>query len=242
MKNNYVIPTDEQGNTSENKIEISIDGSAICSMKKSEFLESATLGTLPLKLGDYSTDSATLNLTLKEAKSIENLMESEPLPIKYSVEYTNDIHSNINELGIVSVVALILIIMFVYLIIKYKLKGIISWASIVGYISLLLLVLRYTKLNISISAIVSIILMAIVQFIYLVKLLSNKKINSKIFNEEIIEFSKMIIPAFLMSAIIAFANIIEISGFGMVIFWGIILFEIFNNIITRSILTNVKNK
>ena len=37
-------------------------------------------------------------------------------------------------------------------------------------------------------------------------------------------------------------NIVEISNFGMVIFWGLILFELFNNIITRAIFTNAKNK
>lgn len=242
IKNNYVVPTDEEGNATENNIEISIDGSAICSMTETEFLESAVLGSLPLKLGDYSTDTTSLNSTLNEANSIKNLMESEPLPITYSVNYTNDIHSNVSELGVISVMAVILIVMFAYLIIKHKFKGIISGVNILGYLSLLLLVLRYTKVQISIAAIVSIAVVAIIQFIYLIKLLDNKKISSKVFTDETIEFSKMIIPAFLMSIVIAFANITEISGFGMVIFWGIILFEIFNNIITRAILTNVKNK
>lgn len=242
IKNNYVVPTDEEGNAKENNIEISIDGSAICSMTETEFLETAVVGSLPLKLGDYSTDTASLNSTLSEANSIKNLMESEPLPITYSVNYTNDIHSNISELGVISVMAVILIAMLVYLVFKYKFKGIISWASILGYLSLLLLVIRYVKVEISIAAIVSLVVVAIIQFIYLIKLLDNKKISSKVFNNETIEFSKMIIPVFLMSVVIAFANITEISGFGMVIFWGIILFEIFNNIITRAILTNVKNK
>ena len=106
----------------------------------------------------------------------------------------------------------------------------------------MLLVLRYTNVQISIASIVSMVVMLILQFIYLIKLLNNKKVNSKTFTDETIEFTKMLIPAFIMSVVIAFANILEISGFGMVIFWGIILFEIFNNIITRAILTNVKNK
>ena len=104
------------------------------------------------------------------------------------------------------------------------------------------MVLRYTNVEISIASIVSIATMLILQFIYSVKLLDNEKISSKIFTEETIKFTKMLIPAFIMSVVIAFANILEISGFGMIIFWGIILFEIFNNIITRAILTNVKNK
>lgn len=242
IKNNYVIPTDEEGTQTENNIIISIDGSTICSMTETEFLESAVNGSLPLKLGDYTSDKDSLNSTLKEANSIKNLIESGNLPITYSVKYTNDIHSNISEFGIISVFAIILIIMLVYLVLKYKLKGILSELSILGFGSLLLLLLRYTNVQMSVAAIVSIGVMLMLQFIYLTKLLNNEKLNSKIFTEETIEFSKMLVPAFIMSVVIAFANILEISGFGMVIFWGIILFEIFNNIITRAILTNVKNK
>lgn len=242
IKNNYIIPTDEEGKQTENNIVIAIDGSAICSMTETEFLETAVKGSLPLKLGDYTNDKTTLNNTLKEADSIKNIIQSGNLPITYSVNYTNDIHSNISEIGIISIFAVILIIMLVYLALKYKLKGILAELDILGFGALLLLVLRYTNVEISIASIVSIATMLILQFIYSVKLLDNEKISSKIFTEETIKFTKMLIPAFIMSVVIAFANILEISGFGMVIFWGIILFEIFNNIITRAILTNVKNK
>ena len=242
IKNNYIIPTDEEGKQTENNIVIAIDGSAICSMTETEFLETAVNGSLPLKLGDYTNDKTTLNNTLKEADSIKNIIQSGNLPIRYSVNYTNDIHSNISEIGIISVFAVILIIMLVYLVLKYKLKGILAELDILGFGALLLLVLRYTNVEISIASIVSIATMLILQFIYSVKLLDNEKISSKIFTEETIKITKMLIPAFIISVVIAFANILEISGFGMIIFWGIILFEIFNNIITRAILTNVKNK
>lgn len=242
IKNNYIIPTDEEGKQTENNIVIAIDGSSICSMTETEFLETAVKGSLPLKLGDYTNDKTTLNNTLKEADSIKNIIQSGNLPITYSVNYTNDIHSNISKIGIISVFAVILIIMLVYLVLKYKLKGILAELDILGFGALLLLVLRYTNVEISIASIVSIATMLILQFIYSVKLLDNEKISSKIFTEETIKFTKMLIPAFIMSVVIAFANILEISGFGMILFWGIILFEIFNNIITRAILTNVKNK
>ena len=124
IKNNYIIPTDEEGKQTENNIVIAIDGSAICSMTETEFLETAVKGSLPLKLGDYTNDKTTLNNTLKEADSIKNIIQSGNLPITYSVNYTNDIHSNISEIGIISVFAVILIIMLVYLVLKYKLKGI----------------------------------------------------------------------------------------------------------------------
>ena len=249
----YEVPTDEEGNKNENNVEITIDGSTICSLTESEFLETAVNGNLPLKLGDYTTDDDELNETLVEANSIKTLIENGNLPITYSVNYNNDIHSNISVLGIVSVFAVILAVMLVYLVIKYKLKGILAELCIAGFGALLMLALRYTKVQISIASIVSVAGILILQFIYLVKLLNNNALNSKEFVKETIDFTKMIIPAFIIAIVAAVVpalenfgvipgNILEISSFGMVVFWGLILFELFNNIVTRAIITNVKNK
>ena len=238
MKNTYQIPADEDGVLKDNTIIMSIDGSEVFSWKENEFLKQAANGTV---LINY------FNLEYKkeieeEINSLNAFIEFGKLPVEYKINYSNDIHSSINSFGIVSVVGIILLVMFVILTLKYKVKGIISWASILGYLSLLLLLIRYVKIEISIAAIVAIAVVTILEFIYMLKLLANKKISSKIFNDETIEFSKMIIPAFIMSIAIAFGKIIEISSFGMVIFWGIVIFELFNNIITRACLTNVKNK
>ena len=81
------------------------------------------------------------------------------------------------------------------------------------FVSLLLLLIRYVKIEISIAAIVAIAVVTILEFIYMLKLLANKKISSKIFNDETIEFSKMIIPAFIMSIAIAFGKIIVFFSF-----------------------------
>lgn len=243
MKNNYTIPKNEDGSDAEERnVTISIDGSSICTIKESEFLSTAVNGILPLKMGDYTTDKKVLNDTLRESNNVKNILESQSLPVEYSVKYSNDIHSNISKFAIVSVFGIMVGIMVIYLLFRYKLAGLLSGTTILGFLASLLLVVRYANVQISIAGIVSIGIMLILQFVYLLNILSNKKINTKKFNEKTLEFSKMLVPAFIISVVIAFANIIEISGFGAIIFWGIILFEIFNNIITRVILTNVKNK
>lgn len=237
-----------------NKIQIVLDGSAICEMTETEFLESAVNGTLPLKYGDYSTDKDTVEKSLKQANIVKNVITNGELPLKYTVTYSNDVHTNINKYGIVSVFAVLLAVMFVYLVVKYRVKGVYAELAILGFGAFVLLLLRFTKVQISIATIVAIAGMLILQFIYLIKLLNSTKLSSKVFNENTIEFTKMIIPAFILSivgailpalkdsSLMPFGNIIEISDFGMVVFWGILLFELFNNIITRAILTSEKNK
>lgn len=254
LKNSYVIPTNPDGSQADNNIEIVIDGTSICTMPESQFLESTVDGVLPLKFGDYTKDKKQLDETLKEAEKIKNIIENGDLPLTFTASYSNEIHSDINEYGVISVFAVILAVMLAYLLFKYKQKGLFAELTILGFGAFLLLIVRYMKVQISIATIVAIAGMLIVQFIYLIKLLSNNKISSKVFNEKTIDFTKMLIPAFILSivgavlpalknsSLMPFGNILEISDFGMILFWGILLFELFNNVITRAILTNAKNK
>jgi len=242
IKKNYVVPVDKYGNQKENTIVFTIDDNEICSLTETEFLATAVHGTLPLQLGTYTKEQVQLDTALKEANYKKIVIESEQMPIKYTVAYTNDIHSNVESKTIYMVFGIIFGLMCLYFIIKYKFVGILSGATIAGLISALLLVVRYTNLQMSIAGLVALGTIMLLQFVYLVKVLSSKKLNKKSFNEKTIQITKMLIPAFIFSVVIAFANILEINGFGMVMFWGIILFELFNNIITRAILTNVKNK
>ena len=254
MKNNYVIPTDESGAQKENNIEITIDGSAIVSLTESEFLESAVKGTLQL-YGNYTTDAKTLNQSLNAINSRKMLIETENLPIEYTINYqSKDIHSTVNKYGIISVFAVILVAMLIYLVYKFKLNGLLAELCILGFGALALLIIRITKVQISIATISALIGILILQFIYLIKLLDDKKISSKVFNEKTVEFTKILVPLFIFgicsavvpafknSVIVPFGSIQELSNFGMVAFWGLFTFELFNNILTRAIFTKAKNK
>ncbi|MBR2240934.1 MAG: hypothetical protein IJ890_06110 [Clostridia bacterium] len=248
MKNNY----SKSEGISEENITITIDGSTVYTWTEEEFLEAAVNGSLVIPLGNTTVESE-LNEILNQVTTIGMLMKTESLPITYSVAYSNDIHSDISAFGIISVFAVILGVMLIYLLVKYGLNGLYGELSVLGFGAILLLVLRITKVQISVASIVSIAGMLILQFAYLLKILKKEKISSKIFNEKTMEFTKMIIPAFILGIVSAVlpalknngiipGNISDIANFGMVIFWGVILFEVFNNTITRAILTNAKNK
>ena len=131
--------------------------------------------------------------------------------------------------------------MIIYLVVRYKLKGLYAGLTILGFISTLLLIVRFTNVALTISSIFALAVTMVLQFIYLIKLLSGKS-NTKNFNETTTTFIKILVPVFIMSITISFAKIVELIGFGEVVFWGIIVFAIFNNIITRAMLTNGKNK
>ena len=254
LKNNYNPQADEEGKVTENNVSILVDDNSIVSLTEKEFLESAVNGSIQL-YGNYTTDFKALTTSLNGINSIKMLVETDDLPVAYTVNYQSDvIKSNINNYGIISVFAIILIAVLVYLLFKFKLKGLLAEINIIGFVSLLLLAIRYTKVEISIATIVAIGGMLALQFIYLIKVLSNEKISSKIFNEATLEFSKTLVPLLILSVftaiipalesskVIPFGNIQGMADFGMVGFWGLIVFEVFNNILTRAMFTNVKNK
>ena len=249
IKNSYVIPTDENGAQKENTVTLSIDGMDIYTRAESVFLESAINGRIEID-SNYATDAenlADLEETFNGAKAV---LETEKLPLTYTSAYQNKVHSNISSIGIISVFVVILAVMLVYLVIKFKLYGVFAELAILGFSALLMLVLRWTSVQISVASIVSIAALTILQFIYLNSILSNGK-SKKVFNGKTIEYTKMLIPAFIFgifaAALPALKNIgiipgntFDIASFGMVIFWGLIIFELFNNIITRAIITNAK--
>ena len=249
MKNNYTAPVDENGTATEQKIDISIDGNSIYSGEESKFLEAASSGILKLSFGDYTTNEDQVEASLQYSNARKMLVKTENLNLKYNTKYEQAVHSNISEFGIKCVFAVVLGVMLLYLLIKYKARGLLAMLSIIGFQALLLLVIRYTKIQISVASIVTIIGMMILQFIYLIKILSNNKVSSTVFSEKTMDFTMMLIPAFIVSMVLSLipamgnlGNTSEISVFGMIVFWGLVLFELFNNILTRAILTNAKNK
>lgn len=253
IRDGYVTPIDENGNIADNTVKIYLDDSAFYSGTEKEFLDTVVDGVLPIRFGDYSTDTEVLNTRLAIADSEKAVLTTEILPVSYNSNYNNIVHSNISKTGVIGVFAVLLAVMCVYLVIKYKLKGLFAELSILGFAATLLLVLRWTSVQMSVASLVSIAGVLIAQFIYLIKVLNSDKSTSKAFNEETIGFTKMIVPAFILGVVAALlpsmknvgiipGNIFDLANFGMVIFWAVIIFEIFNNILTRAILTNAKNK
>ena len=250
IQNSYVIPKNSEGNEMENTVTLFMDGTQIYAKTETLFLQSAVNGSIVIE-SNYATDSEDLKSIENTFNSAKALLETEKLPLEYKQSYQNKIHSNISSIGIISVFAVILLAMLIYLVVKYKLRGIYAEFSIIGFGALLLLFLRWTSVQISVASLTSVAGMLILQFAYLIKILNNPKTGSKAFTEKTIEVSKILVPAFIFGIFAAVlpalknvgiipGNIFEIASFGMVIFWGLIVFEVFNNIITRAILTNAK--
>lgn len=137
---------------------------------------------------------------------------------------------------------IIALVALVYLCIKHKVNGILLSISYVGYIAVLLIVLRYTNVIISIDAIVGFITLLVANYIFTKYVLNglNKDVNKKeLIKQTYLRYTYILLPILIIGIVFTFMKWIPVSSLGMVLFWGIIVMFIYNYI-TINVLVDDK--
>ena len=210
------------------EISIKIDDTTLLS---THFSEQVTNGLLQLSVGS-SANSTTEELQeyAKEATSMAALLDSGKMPIVYEVEQNKYILSEITQDVVAKVIVVSIIVLtlaIIYLIIKYKGKGILAGISIIGYVALLLLAIRYANVEVSIAGIIEILFSTLINYMLVVSMLKEEKINNAIK-----KYSLILIPTLVIAIAFTFANI----AVGIVLFWGIVIAILYNISITNLLL------
>ena len=204
------------------KIALKIDD---YSMLTTYFDQEVNNGVLQLSVGysDSNTSSTKeLQEYIEEANSMATILDSGKMPIVYEVEQNKFIVSNIteNEVKIgASIVAGLLVIGFLYLVIKYKSKGILASVSVVGYLAILLIALRYFNVEITVSGLFTIALSIILNYIVMVNILKTGNVAKTVG-----KYTLIYVPLLVISVVFTFANI----AVGAVLFWGIVINLLYN--------------
>ena len=118
----------------------------------------------------------------------------------------------------------------------FRLKGLSLGFSNIGFVALVTLILKYLKVEISISGIIALLSMLVINLIFVIKILINNKIGKDSFWEIFKKYNVSIFPVMLIALVYTLANNINLISIGMVLFWGIILFEIYNIIVTKTLI------
>ena len=210
------------------EISIKIDDTTLLS---TYFSEQVSNGLLQLSVGS-STNSTTEELKeyLQEATSMASLLDSGKMPIVYEVEQNKYILSEVTQDVTAKVIVasiIVLTLAIIYLIVKYKGKGIFAGISIIGYVALLLLAVRYANVEISIAGIIEILFSTLINYMLVVSMLKEEKINNAIK-----KYSLILIPTLVIAIAFTFANI----AVGTVLFWGIVITILYNISITNLLL------
>lgn len=220
--------THEEEEKTVKEIALLIDGTTLLT---TYFDREISNGLLQLTVGAASKNNAEeMQDTLSEATKIASLIDSGKMSVVYTNTQNKFIYSDITENQIEKVIIIAIVVLtlaMVYLIIKYKAKGILGSVSLVGYVAVLLIALRYFNVQISIAGIVEIILSIMLNYCILASILKNKEIY-----EVIKKYLVILIPVIIISIVFTFMEI----GMGVVLFWGIVIGLIYQLTMTNIML------
>lgn len=205
------------------------------------FGDTITDGTLNVAMGTGS-DAATLNQYAKVANQMAIVLNSGMLPIIYNAS-GYQISSSIEkaDFNILMYIAIaVLLIMTVYSVVKLKSKGILVVILEIGYISFLLLALRYTNIKITLEGFVGIISSIILSYMYIYSAFKNSSNN--FVKDTTAKFALKLIPIYIIAIVFTFNSIANISSLGMTLVWGIITMYLYNLILTQITVKTIESK
>lgn len=200
-------------------------------------IDSIEKNIIKINIGSATSNSTNVNNYINVAAELALLINSGKYPVEYEIQDNRFVYSDItNEqlMYFAIAVAVIVLIVFIIFIAKYKTKGLLASISCIGFISVLLLLLRYTNVNISIEGIAGIILVLSINFM----------INENILNGSI-DYKKTVlnlVPVAIITLVFGFAKWSNLSSFGLIMFWGLVLIAVYNLVVTKTLLKLKESK
>lgn len=231
ISNKYIKYTNDAGEEKTDYVTVNLDGQAITT---TYFGEELSNGILQIPIGNTLTEAGEASALAKDVDRIANIINEEPMPIVYTLTSDNLIKSTITSenikfatLGFIAVI----IVVSTIIIIKYKAKGYVASILSIGYISLLILIVRYTEISITFNSIIAFLGITILNYWFIKNLLIEfKKERNKKESFWLVmkNYYLTIIPICIIAVVFTFMPSIIISSIGMMLFWGLILQALYN--------------
>lgn len=236
ISNQYVEVTDEEGKSTKTYVEVTLDGEALLT---TYFGEELSEGIIQIPMGEATKDKTEFKSVYETTQYLATIMDKGQTPVVYSLSSDNFIKSEITDtqkLVAKIAAAVVLAIVSVVLIVKYRVNGLLASISNIGFIALTILILRYTKVTITLNSVIAFVTMIILNMVFLVNLLKrlSKASISKAYNETMKNYYLSIIPFGVVAVIFTFMSNITIGSIGMIIFWCLFIQVIYNFIITKT--------
>lgn len=184
-------------------------------------------------IGGETTNTVNVNNNIASASELATLISSGKYPVEYEIGNNRFVKSDITNtqlLYLAIVVMLIMFIVFVIFTIKYKINGLLASISFIGFIAVLSLLLRYANVIITIEGIGAIILTIIINFRINQIMLEN--LRDADYKNTLLN----LVPVVIVTLVFCFIRWSNLSSFGMVMFWGLVLMAGYNALVTKTLL------
>ncbi len=234
--------TDDESEEEEQKqVTMIIEGTEFLT---SYFEDVITTGELTIAIGS-STDETTIYEYATQAQVYAMLLNNDEMPLTYNIESTEYI-SNVlgtNTIYILSgILSAIALIMIVYMIIRFRLDGLVCSISFISAIAMLLLLIRYTSTTVSIGGIFAMLALMIFDFYFMIKILKDIKENSSSENVVFTTYGAyiqkidLILVLLIIAVVFTFMPEVQVFSIGMTLFYGILSLIISNLVFMRLML------
>ena len=234
--------TDET--TEESKLKIQFDGEEIAEVSYDEVLLNGK--TLRLTTATALSTDSEINSELNTNTIVCKLTTMGKMPVIYNLTAEEFVKSDFSINYIIIGLAIICAITVLYLIVKYKVKGLLSAIAFVSNIALFLIVIRLTKIPVSLNGFAGMLSLVVLNLILVNNILNSIKNDKKAFSENIKAAYLKSIDAFviflIIFAVFSFSSMSVINSMGLLLFWGWIIVLLGNLGITVPMLATINKK
>lgn len=233
ISNTYVQSTDSEGKDTTKKIKMSLDDTTIMT---TYFAQEMTDGQMQVSLGT-SSDSEQIQNRITQATNIAVFLNTDTMPLTYKIDVNKSVYSSLtdNVLKIAIIVSVVIFaLLLVYMIIKYKKEALLAVVTNIGFVVILLLIIRYTNVDITLTGLITIPISIIIQYVFLMNILKVK--TEKIDNDSKVQRVKetirngieKLIPVAVIAVVFALTKWETVYSAGMLLFWEIAVLILYN--------------
>ena len=237
--------SDEEASTT-NKFKIMFDSEQIAEVSYEDIL--LNKNSLRITTAKNLKDDYEINSNLNVNTIVSKLATIGKLPVIYDItaeEYIKSEVANYTNYIVIGISAVCVLILFYY-IIKYKTKGILASISFVANIAIFLILIRLTKIQISLNGIAGILGLILLNTILVNNILKNIKISDKAFSENVknayFETINTFVILLITFVVFAFSDMLVINSMGLLVFWGWFVILVGNLILTVPMLAIANKK
>lgn len=227
----YIETKDEDGEATQKTLDVQIDGQTVYT---TYFDPSGAYTTLNIPI--YSGVSEEQYETCLESIRIyENTINTGALPITYVANYTTYLENSGNQQTIVAllvVFVVVLVAMSIKLITNNKPEGIMAVLAEMGYVAVLLLLIRFAKEPLTIFSIVAAFAICLINYAFIKEMM---KTSGKEYTKDLAKYALRFMPVVIVAVIFVFATSIELKSVGTVLFWGLLTLVVYNLIFTKRL-------
>lgn len=216
--------TEEGEESTESKLKVMFDTDQVASVSYDNIL--LTGSTLRITTGSNVTNTSTLQSQMNMNTVVAKLASIGKMPVAYKLTaeefITPSQNTNYVIYGIYAFIA-VCIIFAIILILKYKINAIFMLLSFITNIAATVLIIKLTKVSISINILPAITAFFILNIVLIKNILQNIKEGnnvSKAFKNGFLKTLDLFAITLIIFIVFAFTNMAVLNSLGLLLFWG----------------------